>query len=277
MCYTGDMIISVDTGGTKTLIAAFSLQGDLQHHITFPTPKAIDDYFHAVASHIRELQQDSTLQAISVAMPGIVQDGVAVSCPNLGWRNVPVIKLLKKQFSHTPIYLENDANLGGLGEAHLQTRTHEPLLYVTVSTGIGTGFITNGAIDERLRHSEGGHIVLPYEGILQPWESFASGRAIAAHYQALSSDIHNKEEWRAIAERLSLGLLTIIPLASPRTIIFGGSVGAQFDRFASPLRAQLVQHLPDYLPLPELRAATEPHHAVAYGGFYYATQQLTRR
>lgn len=271
------MIISVDTGGTKTLIAAFSSQGDLRRHVTFPTPKAVNIYLDTVTSHIRDLQQNSTLQAITVAMPGIIEEDTVIVCPNLGWRNLSIVAMLQAQFPRTLIYLENDANLGGLGESHLQARTHESLLYVTISTGIGTGFITNGTIDARLRHSEGGHIVLPYEGIMQPWESFASGRAIVAHYQAFSSDIHSKEEWRAIAERFSSGLLAIIPLTSPQTIVFGGSVGAQFDRFVSPLRNQLVQHLPDYLPLPELCAASEPHHAVVYGGYYYAIQQLSGR
>lgn len=271
------MIISVDTGGTKTLIAAFSSQGDLRRHVTFPTPKIVDTYLDTVTSHIRDIQQGDTIQAITVAMPGIIQGDIVIACPNLGWRNLSAVAMLQARFPRTPIYLENDANLGGLGEAYLQDRAQESLLYVTISTGIGTGFITNGIIDARLRQSEGGHIALPYEGVMQPWESFASGRAIVAHYQAFSSDIHSKEKWQAIAERLSYGLLAIIPLTSPQTITFGGSVGAQFDRFASPLRNQLVQHLPDYLPLPELCAATEPYRAVVYGGYYYAIQQLSGR
>ena len=35
------MIIAVDTGGTKTLVAAFSTDGSLQKAIKLPTPKDI--------------------------------------------------------------------------------------------------------------------------------------------------------------------------------------------------------------------------------------------
>jgi predicted NBD/HSP70 family sugar kinase len=43
------MIITVDTGGTKTLVASFDEEKNPKHIIKFPTPKNVDQYIQRVS------------------------------------------------------------------------------------------------------------------------------------------------------------------------------------------------------------------------------------
>ena len=129
-------------------------------------------------------------------MPGIVKDDVTIWCFNLGWEDVNVKQLIGDLFPGVPIHVENDANLAGLGETHALTKLPKSSLYVTISTGIGTGVIEDGYIDPALRGSEGGHMMFEFDDELQIWEHFASGKAIYKHYNKYASEIDSDEEWQ---------------------------------------------------------------------------------
>src|SRR5690606_25422172 len=136
-----------------------------------------------------------------------------------------------------PVLIENDANLAGLAEARMLDPTPVSSLYVTISTGIGTGVITNGHIDPGLRLSEGGRALIEYDGSVREWESFASGKAIYTIYGKFARDITNKRHWDQIADRISRGFLAAIPLIQPDVIIIGGSIGTYFQRYGKQLEA----------------------------------------
>lgn len=272
------MIIAVDTGGTKTLIARFSLDGSLEESVKFPTPTVEGIYIHEVAEHIRALAKDQPIEVVTVAMPGIVKNGVAVWCNNLGWSNFDVETALKKALPETTtILIENDANLGGLGEVRLLPQAPESALYVTVSTGIGTAYIVNSQIDPGLRLSEGGRMPVEYDGVVQEWEKFASGSAIKHTYGKYARDIHSKHVWREIADRISRGFLAVIPLTQPEVIIIGGSIGTYYERYGEQLTGLLREHLPDHIDLPKFMSAENPEEAVIYGCYYYGADFLSRR
>ena len=188
------MIVAVDTGGTKTLVAAFSDNRRLHKKHRFETPKNPQQYLEILAELITTNYDIKKITALSIAIPGSIKDQIILQCPNLGWQNVPIIELLRKKLSYKgPVFLENDANLAGLGETHSRTPLPYKALYVTISTGIGTGVITHGYIDPELRTSEGGHMLLEYDGLLQVWEYFASGRAIYETYGKYARDIHDRQ------------------------------------------------------------------------------------
>lgn len=84
--------------------------------------------------------------------------------------------------------------------------------------------------------SEGGHMLVEYDGRLREWESFASGRAIKATYGKYARDITSHHVWVQIADKISRGFLAMIPLVMPDVIIIGGSIGAYYDRYKEPLK-----------------------------------------
>lgn len=268
------MIVTVDTGGTKTLISSFTKTGKIGKQIVYPTPRDPVKYTQILRQALEDEYGGKKVDIIVIALPGIIDDGVARWCPNLGWKNFDVRLALSNVLGGAPIYVQNDANLAGLAEARLLNPTPDFALYVTISTGIGTGFISRGHIDPGLENSEGGHTLVEYDGKVREWESFASGRAIKETYGKFARDITSKRAWNHIADRISRGFLAVIPITQPDVIIFGGSVGTYFDRYGDQLAALLDERLPAHITRPTLLQAQHPEHAVIYGGYYHACDIL---
>jgi glucokinase len=63
-----------------------------------------------------------------------------------GWENIPLADLVSTEFN-APTLVDNDANAAGLGEAlYGAGRGMGSLFYITVSTGVGGGWILDGKI-----------------------------------------------------------------------------------------------------------------------------------
>ncbi|HEV7952286.1 MAG TPA: ROK family protein [Candidatus Saccharimonadales bacterium] len=270
------MLVTVDTGGTKTLIASFEQNGDIGEMIKFPTPSDQNEYVTLLRQTLIDTYGDAPVEAIVIGLPGIIKDGVAVWCNNLGWKDFDAHSAFAGVLGDTPVLIENDANLAGLSE----TRALDPIptssLYVTVSTGIGTGIITNGRIDPGLRHSEGGRALVEFDGVIREWESFASGQAIYQAYGKYARDITSQKVWDQIADRISRGFLAAIPIIQPDIVIIGGSIGSYFEEYGSQLEAILQEKLPPHIVCPRFAQAKHPEEAVIYGCYYYALDYLAR-
>lgn len=271
------MIIAVDTGGTKTLVYFFTKNGKSEKVALFPTPAEPDQYARLLSQCLRDHFSPEDVDCIVLALPGIVKGSVATWCQNLGWRNFDAQKQLGDALPGVPLLVENDANLGGLSEARSLNPVPHSSLYVTISTGIGGGFCTDGMIDPSLRLSEIGRIPIEYRGQLDYWEQIASGKAIVQTYKKMAKDITKPRIWRAIADRISRGFLAVIPITQPEVIIIGGSVGTYFNRYATELRAQLERRLPPQIPVPKIVKAQHPEQAVIYGCYYYGKHFLANR
>jgi glucokinase len=266
------MIIAVDTGGTKTLIANFGKNGVLGKQIKFPTPKDPSKYVEVLRATLRENFADKEVSAIVVATPGIVNKGVVVwGGGNLStWKNFNLKLALSGVLGKVPIFIENDANLAGLGETRFLKTVPAESLYVTISTGIGTGIITDGRINEGLKNSEAGHALIEYDGVVREWEKFASGKAIHEAYGKFAHDITDKHIWNQIADRISRGFLAVIPILQPNIIIIGGSIGTYFEKYGKQLQGILNEKLPKHILCPTFVQAKYPELAVIYGCYYYA-------
>ena len=269
------MIVAVDTGGTKTLITSFAESGKPGESFRYPTPKSEDEYIALLIEHIHEHYAKKPIDAIVVGVPGIVRkNSILWGGSTLNWDNFDIASHLKVAFS-CPVWVENDANLAGLAEVRRMRKTPSSALYVTISTGIGTGIILDGQIAPGLSASEGGHSLVEYDGRVMTWETFASGKAIRQTYGKYARDITDKAVWNQIADKISRGFLVLIPILQPDVIIIGGSIGTYFDRYGATLRKVLAEHLPPHINLPEIHQAAHPEEAVVYGCYYYGKDQLS--
>jgi glucokinase len=268
------MIIAVDTGGTKTLIARFSEKGGITERVRFPTPQDQNEYLALLKEELHLLIKKTQPKAISVSMPGLVKKGVVVWCGNLPWKNFAIVHELQKEFPGIPVFVENDANLGGLAETRALPLVPESCIYVAIRTGIGTAIIEDGQIARATRHSEGGHMLVEYDGVVQPWERFASGKAIYETYGKYARDITSERTWHQITDRISRGFLALIPVIQPEVIIIGGSMGTHFGKFGTHLSRLLAERLPKYIPCPRVIAARHPEEAVLYGCYLHALDSL---
>lgn len=269
------MLVAVDTGGTKTLVASFLEDGRIGEQFKFPTPPDKIDYVIMLKDVLETHFGNETVDAIVIAMPGIVKNGVAVWCNNLKWMNFDVAQALKGVLGGAPLFVENDANLAGLAETRQLKEIPSLALYVTIGTGIGSGIITDGVINPALRYSEAGRSLVEFDGAVREWETFASGKSIYQAYGKYAKDITSKRAWHQIADRISRGFLAIIPVLQPDVVIIGGSIGTYFDRFSKDLAGLLKEHLPAHIPAPTFIQAKHPELAVIYGCYYYALDALT--
>lgn len=272
--YTRPMIIGVDTGGTKTLIASFSDDGTILENYRFPTPRDQQEYIAGVVNAIKSLAGDSSIFGICVAVPGVVRDQIAVICKNLGWHNFDVLGELKKHFPDAPMWLENDANLGGLGATMMLDPKPSRCLYITVSTGIGGGFIYNQKIEPSISENEIGDIYFEYDGKITHWEDIASGRAIMRDYGVYASQLENDNDIKEISKRISRGLLALLPVLQPEIVAVGGGFGAQYELFADYVKDNLSV-LPEQYHCP-IVTAPHPEEIVAYGCYFYAKDHINR-
>ncbi len=259
------MYLGIDVGGTKTLLGVFSGKGKLVESLKFLTPKEYDLFLAELATAITQLKNDD-FQAAAIAIPGKVdrKHGIGLDFGNLPWEDVAVQAPLERLL-HCPVLVENDANLAGLSEAMNIKKDFKRVLYVTISTGIGTGIITNGIIDPDFADSEGGHIVLDHHGKFVTWESFGSGKAIVKRYGKKASEIDDPEIWKTIAHDWASGFLNLIAVMQPDVVVIGGGVGSHFDKFGAFLVEELHRYETPLTPTPPILAAQRPEEAVIYG------------
>jgi predicted NBD/HSP70 family sugar kinase len=266
------MIVAVDTGGTKTLVAVFNTDGQIVAEEKFPTPTDISDYITTLCNTIDHLMDGQAMTCLSIALPGTVIDGRMAWAGNLPWHDIDMHALLASRYT-CPIVVENDANLAGLGEARMLKDIPRVCLYVTFSTGVGTGIITNGQIDPNFSTNEGGQIVLEHEGTFKRWESFASGKALHEKYGKLASEIDDENVWNEIGLNVARGLLATSALIRPDIVIIGGGVGTHFDKFRQPLMSALTENTSDKY-IPTIVRAAYPEEAVVYGCYYHALDSV---
>ncbi len=62
------------------------------------------------------------------------------------WQDFPLASSIQRELD-VPVVIDNDANLGALGEALYGAGIgYDPLFYVTLSTGIGGGLVIDGNV-----------------------------------------------------------------------------------------------------------------------------------
>ena len=125
---------------------------------------------------------------IGLGVPGLVnvQKGELLFAPNLGWHDVP-LRLMWSQRFNLPLYVENEANLGALGEYYFGVgRDVDNFIYLSSGVGLGGGIITNGKLFKGGRGFAGeiGHIQRDPQGEICGcgrrgcWETQVGPRAV---------------------------------------------------------------------------------------------------
>ena len=143
--------IGVDIGGTN--IRACIIDTDynivdkfkIKNEVSDGPIKNIDNLYN----EINNRWKDYGIKAIGVACPGPLdlKKGIIINPPNLiGWENFKIKDYMHEKFN-LPIIVNNDANLAGYGESTVGVaRECESAYYITLSTGVGGGFIYKGEI-----------------------------------------------------------------------------------------------------------------------------------
>jgi predicted NBD/HSP70 family sugar kinase len=268
--------LAIDVGGTKTLTALFSENGDIVAKNKIPTDKEYAKFLNDLKELIDTNYKEHAIQYCCCAVPGTIdfEHGVALALGNEIWRDVPISSDISNLLPGTPVLIHNDAKLAGLSEAALVGGEYKKVLYLTISTGIGGGVISNGKIDADFENFEPGQMVFETDGQSQQWEHFASGRALKAHYGKQASEIDDPEIWREYAKVLTAGFENLLATVRPDVVIVGGGVGAHFEKFQAYLEENLNSINNPLVPTVPILKAKRPEEAVIYGCYEFIKQHL---
>lgn len=222
-----------DIGGTRTRVAISDDLRTLRDVQSFNTPKkAIDGIDKIVEIAKKQIKGD--VKAIAGGIRGQLNDDnteLAVDTKLTGWVEEPLVTVLEKKLK-TKVFLENDAAIAGLGEAHFGAgKGAEIVVYHTVSTGVGGAKIEDGEIDDARTGFEPGHQILDIdhtilgEDIEPTLENLVSGNAIEARMGIKPYEISQDDTlWDQLAFYLAHGLRNSILYWSPDVIVLGGSM-----------------------------------------------------
>src|SRR6185436_990856 len=168
-------IVGVDLGGTKILAGVFDTKLQPLGTTKFSTksqrgPEAvIERVARCVQDAIDECDLSTKqIRAVGIGAPGAVdpEHGDVVFAPNLGWKDVAIVKELEKRLD-VPVFLENDCQVCMLGvyEQELKSKPKH-VLGIFIGTGIGGGLIQNGELYHGSSHTAGevGHMVIDVNG-----------------------------------------------------------------------------------------------------------------
>jgi glucokinase len=187
----------IDIGGTKTSTSLFSQDGVLVDDYvytraskTFSGEDAVYYNSKGAIDHIIEkysVNMDDVL-GIGVGCPGPLDSkkGIIINAPMMRWKNFPLKDRLFSDY-HKTVAIDNDCALGALAEQRRGlAKGLENVIYITVSTGVGSGIVLNGEIYHGKTDSAGelGHMSIEEDGKLCPCgnkgclELYCSGTAI---------------------------------------------------------------------------------------------------
>lgn len=143
--------IGVDLGGTNVRAAIVDEEGKVLQTVKTATEieKGTEHVIETIKSLIKQLNGYENCEGIGMGVPGPVDTkaGKMVLASNLpGFEGYPIAEKIANAF-HKPTFLDNDANVAGLGEA-IQGAGKDAgtCYYVTISTGIGGALIHEGRV-----------------------------------------------------------------------------------------------------------------------------------
>ncbi|MDQ6918634.1 MAG: ROK family protein [Candidatus Dormibacteraeota bacterium] len=241
------MIAGIDLGGTQVRVAVATPDGAIVGIAKAATPELGGPGGMVAWSreNAERLAGGTRIEVVGIGVPGPSDPvtGVLVNPPNLaGWpAGLPLGEMLRNEFG-APVHLENDANLAAVGEHNRGAgRGVRNLVYVTWSTGIGSGLILDGKLYSGTHGSAGelGHQVLDpngpscFCGMRGCLEAYASGHSIATRAGRPAAEVFRAaeagdEEAAGIVEQaarmVGLGLLNLTNLVDPEVIVMGGGI-----------------------------------------------------
>jgi glucokinase len=228
--------------------------------------------------------------------------------PNMPYAEIPLKAPLEDTFS-CPVFILNDASAGAYCEyiTGRECGTCRNIVYLTISTGIGCGIISDGRLIEGADGNAGeiGHICVDTSynmpcgcGGSGHWEAYASGSRMPQFFCAwcrhnaperksalpgtaaeLCNAAHSGDPdatafFRELAVINGCGLSTIISAYAPKKIIVDGPVATENpDIIFEPA----LKHIDAYLPIPEIVLEGADGMAPLKGAALFAGMSLKRQ
>lgn len=277
-------VAAIDMGATHLSVAV----GDFSARILQETeqPFRIDNGPETCLKEVSQALQGivkkcgieiKDLSAVGVSVPGpVVTDAGMVMAPPImpGWDRFPIRDTLEKLWK-VSVTINNDADLGALGEwAYGAGRGEKNLAFIKVGSGIGAGLIIDQQIYVGSTGSAGeiGHLTIDKNGPLCTCgnygclEAFAGGSAIEIQAQKLVAsgqrtllakssqnkisvsdvadaarrgDLAAQEIIKRAGTFIGIAIANLINMINPSIVIIGGGVAQVGDLITGPIRQEV--------------------------------------
>jgi glucokinase len=285
-----ELVIGIDVGGTEFKGAVIDRQGHIYKKERRPAQRekgteavinGILDFAYDLSQMTRKMPGDNRVVGAGVAVPGLVDEknGIALLSVNLGWKDVPLRRLLEERLGATAV-IGHDVRTASIAEGLLgAARGSENYLLVTLGTGIGAAVVLQGVPYLGVHGAAGelGHIVVRPNGPKCSCgrrgclETLASASAVIQHYQDLahvSQDVTARDVaervkagdevagrvWDEAIEALGIGIANYITLLDPERVVIGGGLADAGQMLFEPLKAVLAREV-CFEPIPPVLPA----------------------
>lgn len=191
--------------------------------------------------------------------------GNITTTPKPGWQQVDIVGTLKNRLK-VPFAFDTDVNAAAYGE-HLWGAgvDCDPVVYITIGTGVGGGVFVNGRLLHGLVHPEIGHLSVPppvnssavSRDCQCPYhkscvEGYVSGTSMAKRWGIRADQLPpNHPAWEEMSDTLAQALMNLVLTLSPKKIILGGGVMDQ-PHLIGLVRGKLRAHLNGYVSSAQL-------------------------
>ena len=302
--------LGIEIGGTKLQLFLGDENGTIIYRYKTDVGKVKEASYimNAIEEALKNiiLPLGYNIKAIGVGFGGPVDKDRGQICNSYhvnGWKKFEICEWIN-QIINVPVFLENDANLAALAEAHLGAGKNANLVfYVTIGSGIGGGFI----IDKLIYHGKGiaeseiGHFRLTKEG--NTFQSECSGWSINAKIrdaiqkfpesklaqlvngdtnseakylkQALLNDCQIANQiYSELTDNIAFGLSHVVHLLNPDVIIIGGGVSLIGEMFCRSIEQNIPNYLMDaMLPGPKICLSELKEDVVVVGAILLAIEK----
>jgi glucokinase len=258
--------VGLDIGGTKFLVASADDRGEVIRREQQPTPADLQaglDLLHRMAAAVSDGRPIAALGA-AIGGPLDWEKGIVSPLHQPQWRDVPLKAIMESRWG-CRFVVDVDTNVAALGEYHFGGERAARFLYITLSTGMGGGFLVDGRIYRGScgGHPEVGHISIPFRcsnpgavqcecGVTDCLEALVSGNAIRRIYGKPAERL-SENEWEEVSYNLGQGLRSVAAVYHPDVIAIGGGVAlGRGERLIQSASRVMRDHLRLVAP-PEVR------------------------
>ena len=261
--------LALDIGGTRSRAAAVTNTGAFVRRAQAATPLALEAGVELIWRLADDVLAGERPQAVGVSIGGPLdwRNGRVSPLHQPAWRDIPFRDMVAGRFGCL-VYLDVDTNIAVAGEYLADPTRPQRLLYLTLSTGMGGGFLVGGRIYRGgdAAHPEVAHQAIPFrcrhpervvcecgsEGCL---EALISGNGIRRIYGVPAEEL-DPEAWSEVAYNLGQGLRNLTVICAPDVIVLAGSValGGGAPLLAGAL--QVLHRNVRIVPIPQVRLST---------------------
>ncbi len=265
---------AIEAGGTKFVCAIASGPEHILAETSFPTTTPTET-FQRTVGFFRDQAALGRLAAVGIASFGPVDldpasrtFGYITTTPKPGWAYADIRGEVQRALD-VPTFIDTDVNGAALGESLWGAgRERNPLIYITVGTGIGGGLVFNGAPVHGLLHPEMGHMRLPHDLAADPFpgmcpyhgdclEGMAAGPALAKRWGQPGQTLPPEHPaWDLEARYLALAIANLTFTIAPQVVILGGGVLGQ-AHLMDKIRRETERLINGYLQSPWLKPGLE--------------------